>query len=106
MWCAWVDANDMWSLASRELADAFSSLCIPQFHKAIITGRNELSTTGIEINIVDRLGMARVCSKKLSLVVCSSTGIKETFFHAFDLSRSQAIFLSVLPSARSTNRKN
>lgn len=61
MWCAWVDAHDVRCLSTRELVQAFASLGIPELHVAIITRRYELCAAGVEINVIDRLVVPRVC---------------------------------------------
>ena len=74
MWCTGIDAHNMGCLASCEFVQALSGLSIPQLHVAIVTGRDELRSIGVEIDVVDRLGMARVGPQQLSLVVCVPDG--------------------------------
>lgn len=60
MRCAWVDANDVRRFACGKFVQTFTSLSIPKLHVAIVAGRDELCTSRIEIDIIDRLRVTRV----------------------------------------------
>jgi hypothetical protein len=64
-----VDPHNMRRLARSELVDALSSLGIPKLHVPVVTGRDELRATGVEVDVVHGLGMARVRPQQLPLMV-------------------------------------
>lgn len=64
-----VDADDVRCLARGELVQTFASLGIPNLHIAVVAGRDELCTSRVEIDIVNGLCVARVCSQQFSLMV-------------------------------------
>lgn len=66
---AGIDAHNMWSLSAGELVQAFPSLRVPKLHIPIIARRDELRSVWCEVDVVDRLVMARKCPQEFSLVV-------------------------------------
>lgn len=69
MGCAWINADNMRRLSSGEFVEAFSCLCIPQLHVAIVAGRDELGPTGVEVDVVHGLVVAGVGPQELPLMI-------------------------------------
>ena len=66
---AGIDTHDVRCLARRELVDALSSLRVPELHISVVAGRDELRAGGVEVDVVDRLGVSSVRPQQFPLMV-------------------------------------
>jgi hypothetical protein len=64
-----IDADNMRRLSGCEFVETFSSFGVPELHISVIAGRNELRSTRVEVDVIDRFGMPGKCSQELPLMV-------------------------------------
>lgn len=65
-----VESYDVRRRAGAEPGRAHSSLRVPQLHLTVVGAGEEGDPRWVEVDVGDRLGVARVCSEELSRVMC------------------------------------